>query len=138
VERRDGDVSEVLKVMFPGHVLVDTDYIEGVFEAAVGVQGIIRFLKNDGKYQEVESSEIAKLVYWSDENGIVGESEAYLDSDGHVAALSGPLKDEDGWITKFNKRKCRVAVNSLLGSEWCETWLSVKMVEGTKPDAELH
>lgn len=42
--------------------------------------------------------------------------------------LFSKLKGEDGWITKFNKRKGRVAVNILLGTERHKIWLIVRLV----------
>jgi hypothetical protein len=43
--------------------------------------------------------------------------------------MSDPLKGEDGYIKKFNRRKGRVAVDFLLGTERHKIWLAVRLLE---------
>jgi transcriptional antiterminator NusG len=129
---KQGEVKEVLRPMFPGYVLVGTEQIEQVWDLALGIKGILKFLRSsdeDRKFQQVQLSEIARLLYMADESGVIGESEVVVDEHNQISVLSGPLKGELGYITKFDRRKGRVAVNFLFGTERHEIWLAVRVVE---------
>jgi len=117
------------EIMFPGYVLAGTDDIDGVFNAAKGLKGVLKVLKNDDGFQEVRLEEISRLVYMAGEDDVIGVSEVCLDGDNRIVVLSGPLKGEEGRITKFNRRRQRVAVEFWIGAERREVWLSVKLVE---------
>jgi len=131
-ELKDGKWYEVERVMFPGYVLVGTEGIERVFDVALGVQGKLRFLRSndsDKDFQEVRLDEISRLVYMVDERGVIGESEVTLNGDGRAVVLSGPLKGEEGHITKFDRRKGRVRIAFLIGNERHEIWLAVRLAK---------
>jgi transcription antitermination factor NusG len=66
-----------------------------------------------------------------DDDGIIGESTAILNENGMLEITSGPLKGEEGYITKFDRRKGRVLVNFLLGTERQDLWLAVKIERKT-------
>jgi hypothetical protein len=65
--------------MFPGYVLVGTDDMATMFDRAIGVHGVLKFLKNEGKFQKIELSEISRLVYMADNDGVIGESVVTLE-----------------------------------------------------------
>ena len=121
---------EKVVTMFPGYVLVGTDNIEAVYNAAANLKSVLRFLKNDNDdFQQIRLEEISRLIYMADEKDTIGESEAFLDESKRIVVLSGPLKGEEGRIAKFNRRKGRVAVEFLIGTERREIWLSVKLIK---------
>jgi len=120
---------EQVKIMFPGYVLVGTDDIDGVFNVANGMKSVLKFLKSDdGEFLEIKLEEISRLVYMADEEDVIGASDVYLNEDNRIVVLSGPLKGEEGRITKFNRRRGRVAVEFVIGTRRQEVWLSVRLV----------
>jgi transcriptional antiterminator NusG len=131
--------TEVLRIMFPGYVLIGTAQVERVFALTRGLKDVNKFLRTndeDKEFQEIALSEIMHIINLCDNDGIIRESMVTLDENGRIEVLSGPLKGEDGYITKFNRRLGRVAVDFLLGTERHELWLTVKVVEqeGTPGD----
>jgi hypothetical protein len=73
----------------------------------------------------------------ADDDGIIGESKVHLNKGDRVEVLSGPLKGFDGWITKLNRRKSRVAIDVLLGLERREIWLGAEFVDTTDDEQLL-
>jgi transcriptional antiterminator NusG len=126
-KRRGKDKED--RIMFPGYVLVGTDDIKNVFSIADGLKGILKFLKTDDEFQEIRLEEISRITYMADEDDVIGESEVCLDDDNRIVVLSGPLKGEEGNITRFNRRRGRVAVEFIVGTERHEIWLSVKVID---------
>jgi transcriptional antiterminator NusG len=133
-ERKDGVVIEVCRVMFPGYVLVGTEQIDEVFDFVNNIKGVLRFLKNNDEFQEVHLEEISRLIYMTDDEGVIGDSKVWLNENDRVEVLSGPLKGFDGWITKLNRRKNRVAVSVLFGTERHEVWLGAEFIERSVVD----
>jgi transcription antitermination factor NusG len=99
---------------------------------------VIKFLKTEDKFQEIRLEEIYKLTYMADSDGVIGGSVIRLNKDDYIEVLSGPLKGFEGWITKLNRRKSRVAVNVLLGSNRHEVclmrnmWIKLNLVRWAK------
>ena len=130
-ERKNGIVGEENRIMFPGYVLVGTDDIERIFDIAIGLKGVLKFLQNGDEFQKIRLEEISRLVYMADNDDLIGESEICFDKDDQIVVLSGPLKGEEGRITKLNRRKGRVAVEFDIGAERHEIWLSVRLARVT-------
>jgi len=128
-ERKAGKVTEQIKVMFPGYVLIGTEQIDEVSRLIAEVKGVLRILKNDDEFQEIRLEEISRLVHMANDKGVIGESKIWLNENDRVEVISGPLKGYEGLITKLNRRKNRVAVNILLGTEHREVWLAAEFVD---------
>jgi transcriptional antiterminator NusG len=127
--------TKVFRLLFPGYVLVGTEQIEQVFALAKAVKSIYRFLRTgdeDKQFQRVELAEIMRIIDFCDNDGVIGESTATLDDDGMLVVTSGPLKGEEGYITKYDRRKGRVLVSFLLGTERTELWLAIKVERKTE------
>jgi transcriptional antiterminator NusG len=127
--------TETLRLLFPGYVLVGTKQIEQVFTLANGVRDIYRFLRagdEEKLFQQIELAEIMRIIDLCDDNGIIGESTAILDENEMLVVTSDPLKGEKGYITKYDRRKGRVLVSCLLGTEWTELWLAVRVERKTE------
>jgi transcriptional antiterminator NusG len=123
----------VTKIMFPGYLLIGTDAIEQVYDAIRNCKGVLKFLRSDDyEFQELRPDEIARLAYMSDDSGLVGVSSVTLDENARIVVLAGPLKGMDGYITKYDRRRGRVAVDFLLGSAHHTITMSVRVVA---PDA---
>lgn len=108
-EHRNGVWNEVNKIMFPGYVFVGTDNITELYSTIRQNEKILSLLRNDDGYAEVELDEIAYIVYMSDDTGVIGESDIFIEDD-LVMVKSGPLVNFDGKVVNINKRNKRVTV----------------------------
>jgi len=108
-ERRQGEFVEVIRTMFPGYVLAQSEDIREFANVVTRGKGIFRFLQNEGEFQEIRLEEISAIVYMTDEAGVIGPSEALLEGD-LITVVSGPLKGCEGLIKKIDKHHRRAKV----------------------------
>ena len=111
-EKRDGVYVEVLRIMFPGYVLVESEEIQEFAEISQKCKGIFRFLQSEDEFQEVRLEEISAIVYMTDEAGVIGTSEVIAEG-GFIEVVSGPLKGYEGRIKKIDKYRRRAKVEFL-------------------------
>jgi transcriptional antiterminator NusG len=64
-----------------------------------------------------------------DDDGVIVMSEVEYDKDNHIRVLAGPLKGQEGRITKVDRRKGRVKVKFALANIRREIWLGVRMAQ---------
>jgi transcriptional antiterminator NusG len=108
-ERKNGVFAEVLRIMFPGYVLVQSEDIFSLAKHTAHCKGLLRFLKSEGDFQEIRLEEISQIVYMVDEEGAIGFSEILAEG-GYVKVLNGPLKGHEGKIKKIDKHHRRAKV----------------------------
>jgi transcriptional antiterminator NusG len=135
-ERRQGAWYEVNKVMFPGYVLVGTDNIAGLYSTIRQNDKILSLLRNDDGYAEIELSEIAHIVYMSDEVGVIGESDIFIEGE-TVLVKSGPLANFDGVIAKVQKRNKRCIVRFQFNGETHEIELCTNILTAISDEEYL-
>ncbi|MFP3153151.1 hypothetical protein LQZ18_01710 [Lachnospiraceae bacterium ZAX-1] len=107
-ERRNGGWEDVLKLMFPGYVLIGTEQIEDVYKLIVRVQSVLDVLQNDDEFLEVRLEEIARLIQMADDNGIIQKSQGIFDENNLFKITSDLLNGHDDWIVKYRVRNRRV------------------------------
>ena len=117
-EKKQGVKREVIKKLFPGYVLVDTDEILNFYIRARGKSHIIRFLTNNHNFLEVEEHEIVKILELSNDDGLIDISKGLI-VDEKIKVMEGPLTDKEGIIRKLDKRKGRAKVEfAINGHKW--------------------
>jgi transcriptional antiterminator NusG len=124
-ERKDGIVSKLHRVLFPGYVLVGTEQIEKISPFITNTAGVLNVLKADNYYLEISLEEISGLIYMADAHGVIGESKIRLNEENRIEVIAGPLKGEEGKIVKYDRRRNRVAVEFLFGTKRHNIWLGV-------------
>ncbi|MCX8129419.1 MAG: antiterminator LoaP [Clostridia bacterium] len=118
-ERKQGIRREVVKMMFPGYVLVETDNILDFYLRLKGSPRVIKVLRNKEVFSEITNDEIKQILFLVNENGLIDISEAFIVND-KVQIINGPLYGNEGIIKRIDKRKGRAKVelsinyNSLL------------------------
>jgi len=115
-ERHQGKFIEVVRTMFPGYVLVQSEEIRELAEVAARAKGILRFLQNEGEFQEVNPAEIIAVLELVNDEGLIECSVVEIE-DGLVRVVSGPLKGHEGWIRKVDLHHRRVQVKFLFSNE---------------------
>ncbi|MDR2421696.1 MAG: antiterminator LoaP [Oscillospiraceae bacterium] len=129
VERKGGTGRTVLKVMFPGYVIIGTERINEFASAAKRNSNVLYALTGDSEYLEIYPDEISCIIYMQDDDGVIVMSEVEYDKDNRIRVLAGPLKGQEGRITKVDRRKGRVKVKFALANIRREIWLGVRVVD---------
>ncbi|XBX10005.1 antiterminator LoaP [Enterocloster clostridioformis] len=108
-ERREGIRNEVIKVLFPGYILLETNNINDFYHKTRCCPHIIRFLKDEISFQQVSASEISHILGLADNKGLINISQAIFIED-KIRIMEGPLLNREGIIKKIDKRKGRAKV----------------------------
>jgi transcriptional antiterminator NusG len=117
LETKDGETHEVLRTMFLGYVLVESDEVREFAKIALKAKGIFRFLENGGVVQEIQVEEIALVLQMVSDDDVIGVSEIETDEFGFLRVISGPLKGLEGQIRKVDKYRHRAKVEVWLGGQ---------------------
>ena len=127
-ERKQGIRREVVKTMFPGYVLLETEFISEFFLKARNSPHIIRFLRVNSLFWEVRKEEIRQILRMSDSGGLIEISKGFIEND-KVKIVEGPLLGMEGNITKIDKRKGRAKVDFTLNEKSILIDLGVEILE---------
>lgn len=114
-ERKQGITKEVIKKMFPGYVLVETDNIIEFYSRAKNGPHIVKFLKERDYFHKVRLDEIQQILQMVDNTGLINVSKAYVVND-KVQISDGPLLGQEGIIRKIDKRKGRAKVEFFMSN----------------------
>ena len=109
IERRKGILEEVCRVIFPGYILLETDYINDIYYTTLRIDHLYRYLRCNGAFEEIRLEEISNIVYMANEEGVIGISDIFIDSD-IVKVTKGPLCNYIGSIVKIDKHKRRAKI----------------------------
>jgi len=117
LERKEGKVHEVTRVLFPGYILVQGDISRDIYPVLKNIPGLIRMLGDDSLPYIVEPNEMKIISKLIAEDEIIGYTKL-LEENGRVKVIDGPLVNLEGNIINIDKRKCRAKIcMSLCGSE---------------------
>lgn len=116
-ERKQGVLSYIVRVMFPGYVLIKGFIGPEEYYSMKGVPGLLRLLCSESGPVEISHDEIelfSRLIY---NNEIIDLSQVLFEN-GRVKVVDGPLLSLEGIIESINKRKGRAKVRlNFLGEE---------------------
>jgi transcriptional antiterminator NusG len=130
-ERKQGQIIEVCKTMFPGYVLINTRMNSNIYYTLKRIPRYYRLLnkyshndQNEEFYEnnlfsKIDDSEMDSILQLIDHDGTIDYSTLYLE-DGKVFVRKGPLMGLEGVIKKIDKRKKRARiVLNFMGNEIC-------------------
>ncbi|WP_167957226.1 antiterminator LoaP [Anaerosporobacter faecicola] len=115
-ERKQGIRYEVIKLMFPGYVFIETDSITQFYKRAKGSPHIIKFLKEKDFFYEIQLEEISRILFMADHKGLINLSLAYVVDD-KISICAGPLLGQEGIIRRIDRRKGRVKVEFIVNNQ---------------------
>jgi len=129
-EKKGGKVQIIVKRMFPGYILLETENILEFYlmlraERSEYLYGVLR---RDGYFKEIELEEISNVVYMTDSDGVIGSSDIFVEND-RIIVTKGPLKNYDGLINKIDRRKRRVKAEFKFNGKTHYMDLSVNFIE---------
>lgn len=108
-ERKAGKVHHVLKNLFPGYVLLNTQMNNNIYSKVTSVPRVIKILSSGSCYTRIEEKEIIPILKLVGDEGILDYSKIYLENS-RVIVKSGPLKGMEGIINKLDSRKNRAKI----------------------------
>ena len=108
-ERRRGKVTEIVRIMLPGYVLIKTEMDVDVYHRLKQMPGLLRILKDDSEPLCIPEHEIATILALTNESDVIGFSEVYKEGD-RIKVLSGPMEGLEGIIDSYNHRKKRLKI----------------------------
>lgn len=124
-EKKGGMIQHVLKKMFPGYVLIQTEMNENIFYRIKKAPHVYRlvnggeyFTKCEGIYfSKIFEEEIDLLLRLLGDGEIIDYSKVYI-KNSVVQVISGPLKGLEGMIAKLDSHKNRAKIRfNLMGTE---------------------
>ena len=129
-EKKDGMVRTVVKRMFPGYILLETESILEFYLRlkTTRCEHYFGILRNGGYFKEVRLEEISNIIYMSDSDGVIGSSDVFVEN-GRIIVTNGPLKNYDGFIKKIDRRKHRVKALFMFNGERHYIDLSVNFIK---------
>ncbi len=114
-ERKRGIRRTVVKNMFPGYVLLETNKINEFYIHVRSIPHIIKFLKSSYYFLEVSINEITQIISMTDKKGFINISQALVIND-KIHITEGPLLGREGIIKKIDKRKGRAKVEFIISN----------------------
>lgn len=127
-ERKNGVRREVIRTMFPGYVLINTNSIVDFFLQAKNGPHVIRFLKQDNCFLKVKEEEINQILLLINSEGLIDLSRAFIEND-KVVITEGPLFGMEGIIKKIDKRKGRAKVDFSINENTMLVDLGIEIIK---------
>lgn len=116
-ERKQGKIYHVLKKMFPGYILIQTEMTDELYYTFRRIPNLVRVLNSGEPYTKVPDEEMSYTLRLLGEKDIVDYSKVYL-VNSRVVVKSGPLLGMEGLIKAVDKRKNRAKILvPFMGSE---------------------
>lgn len=109
---------EVIKIFFPGYVLINLDMSTDIYYIIRKIPNVYTVLKQDGEYySRISDEEVNPLLKLLKDTDLIDYSKIFIENS-EVSVNSGPLLGLEGLIRKVDKRRGRakVALN-FMGSE---------------------
>lgn len=116
-ERKDGAWHDIVRVLFPGYVLIHGEINIEEYMGFRDVPGLIKLLCSGYEPLKIADHEIDIISRLVINDDIIGFSEVLMEN-GVVQVIDGPLLSMEGRIVSIDKRKGRAKVRlQFLGEE---------------------
>lgn len=127
-ERKQGIRKIVVKNMFPGYILLETDKIYEFYIHVRSIPHIIKFLKSSYYFLEISLKEITQIISMVDNKGLINISQALVINE-KVHVTEGPLFGKEGIIKKIDKRKGRAKVEFIINNNSLLIDLGINIIQ---------
>ena len=114
-ENRAGKAIQVVRKLFPGYVLVETNYVLELFILTRHCEKLLRLIPSRNCFKEIDLEEIQTIIQMTDSEGIIDFSQIVI-NENHITVLSGPLLRYTGFVYKINRHKKRAKIKLNLNS----------------------
>lgn len=127
-ERRLGAWHKVIRILFPGYVLIQGEITTDCYYHIKLTPNVIKLIDNEGEPVPIHKSEIETLNRLTGNSDIIEISDVLIIGN-KVTVIDGPLVACEAIIESVNKRKGRVKVRLNFLGEKRTVELSVNVVE---------
>ncbi len=129
-EKKGGMVTSVIKKMFPGYILLETEYIQDFYIRLKyhHIEHLFGILRCGSQFKEVGPEEILNIVYMTDSDGVIRSSDIIVDNN-KIIVVNGPLMNYDGYIKKVDRRKHRVKLVFIFNGVMHDVDLTVNFIK---------
>lgn len=108
-ERKEGKVHHILKKMFPGYILIQTEMSDEIYYTIKRIPDLIQVLNSGETYTKIPDEEMECTLRLLGDRDVMDYSKVYL-VNSRVIVKSGPLLGMEGLIKSVDKRKNRVKI----------------------------
>lgn len=108
-ERKGGIWSEIIRVLFPGYILVNGEININDYYQFKNVPGLLRFLRTGYELSKIDYHEMELINKFICNNETIGFSNVLIEG-GKVVVVDGPLLSMEGNIVNIDHRKGRAKV----------------------------
>jgi transcriptional antiterminator NusG len=105
-EKRNGKFEKVIKKLFPGYILVQTELNDEIYLSIKHIPHLIKVLSYGTYYSPIDETEIAIILKLINNEGIIDYSKLLI-KNAIVEVKDGPLKGLEGLILMVNKHTHR-------------------------------
>ncbi len=110
IERTKGKYYEVLKPLFPGYVLINSNMNYELYNKIKMIPIVYNLLgQAEEYYTSIYNEEMEPILKLINKDNIIDYSKVYIDNS-MVYVKAGPLKGMEGTIKHINKRKKRATI----------------------------
>lgn len=133
VERHNGTVTEVERILFPGYILLQTECINEIYFRTLRLDHLYRYLKCNGSFEEILLEEISSIIYMVNEDGVMGVSDIVIVNE-VVKVINGPLCNYIGFVVKIDRHKRRARVSFKFSGREHLIDLSINILQKAKEE----
>lgn len=109
IERRQGKNYEVVKVLFPGYVFINTDMCIEYYYKLADIPGLLRILNNGSYYSKIDESEMHPILKLIGNGDTIDYSKVFI-KNSRIYVKSGPLYGSEGIIESIDKHHKRAHI----------------------------
>lgn len=109
-ERKNGKVYSVIRTLFSGYVLINTEMNNIIYKKIVDIPNCINILGNGTYYTKIDQQEISTILSLTRDTEVLDCSKIYIENS-KIIVKSGPLRGMEGIIRKIDTRKNRAKVS---------------------------
>lgn len=116
-ERKEGVWHDIVRVLFPGYVLLNGAFGISDYYNLKGVPGLLKLLRDKYEPLKIRAGEIEIIRKLTYNEETIGFSDVLIEN-GIVKVTDGPLMSMEGQIVSIDRRKGRAKVNlNFLGEQ---------------------
>lgn len=128
LERKDGKLHEVIRVIFPGYILAQGEITKEIYPKIRNIPGLVKILGDNSLPYRIEPYEMEIISQLIEDDEIIGYS-SLLEQNGKVTVLNGPMMNLEGNIISIDKRKGRAKVLLSFCGKECKVDLGIEVLK---------
>ena len=126
-ERKHGEWSDVVRVLFPGYILINGSIGTDEYYWIKDTLGVVKLLRYGQEIIHIEPNEINIIAHLIGNDEIIGYSKVFVEG-GFIRVIDGPLLSMEGYIQSIDHRKGRAKVKLDFLGKYMTVDLGINMI----------